>query len=228
MPNYRVYRDFLDAETHASLLAWTIDNEAKFKPTLVVSDHQKKAVYDPSSRRSMGLDNLGTTAELFRQSIINLVPTMVRNLRTTPFEPSEVVLELELVANNDGAFFEPHTDTFTGKRRQGGDRVLSAVYYFHAEPKAFSGGALRLYPFGGKKDKNAFVDVEPEQNTLLVFPSWALHQVLPVSCPSGRFADSRFNVNCWVVRPVPKPPDKRVATKRGRSPRSEEGSTPTA
>ena len=91
-------------------------------------------------------------------------------------------------------------DTYVGDARRASDRLLSAVYYFHAEPKAFSGGALRLYPFGAKKDEDSFADVQPEQNTLLVFPSWAPHEVLPVSCPSGRFSDSRFAVNCWIHR----------------------------
>ena len=116
----------------------------------------------------------------------------------TPFEPYKV--ELELVTNNEGAFFKPHIDTFMANARKASDRVLSVVYYFYAEPKAFSGGALRLYAFGTQEDDGKFADVEPEQNTLVAFPSWALHEVLPVSCPSRRFSDSRFNVNCWVHR----------------------------
>ena len=35
MPPYRVYRGFLDSATHASLLAWAMENEAKFEPSLV-------------------------------------------------------------------------------------------------------------------------------------------------------------------------------------------------
>ena len=76
-------------------------------------------------------------------------------------------------------------------------RVLSGVYYYNAEPKAFSGGALRLYAIGDA-DKAPYVDIEPAGNSLLVFPSWAPHEVMPVSCPSKRFADSRFTVTCMV------------------------------
>jgi Rps23 Pro-64 3,4-dihydroxylase Tpa1-like proline 4-hydroxylase len=111
-----------------------------------------------------------------------------------------VWVELNLVANNDGAFFKRHIDTFMGNARTASDRVLSAVYYFYAEPKAFSGGTLRLHSFGTTEHEGAFVDVQPEQNMLLAFPSSALHEVLPISCPSKRFSDSRFNVNCWVHR----------------------------
>jgi Rps23 Pro-64 3,4-dihydroxylase Tpa1-like proline 4-hydroxylase len=43
----------------------------------------------------------------------------------------------------------------------------------------------------------AFADIEPGQNRLVAFPSWAPHEVMPISCPSRRFIDSRFAVNCW-------------------------------
>ena len=50
---------------------------------------------------------------------------------------------------------------------------------------------------------NPHLDVAPEKDSLLIFPSWALHEVMPVVCPSGEFADSRFSVNCWVWRTLP-------------------------
>jgi hypothetical protein len=40
-------------------------------------------------------------------------------------------------------------------------RVITAVYYFHRLPKAFSGGVLRIYPLAGSKNSTAFVDIEP-------------------------------------------------------------------
>ena len=80
------------------------------------------------------------------------------------------------------------------------DRLLSGVYYFHREPKAFSGGALRFHRFGGGETQDDWIDVEPEQDSLVVFPTWARHEVLRVSCPSREFADSRFAVNVWLCR----------------------------
>jgi Rps23 Pro-64 3,4-dihydroxylase Tpa1-like proline 4-hydroxylase len=106
---------------------------------------------------------------LFRQRLLVFVPTLIRDLQVMPFEASEV--ELEMVANNDGAFFKPHIDTFTGVSRQASDRILSAVYYFNAEPKAFAGGVLRLYSLGTKAHEGSFSDVQPEQNMLVAFPS---------------------------------------------------------
>jgi Rps23 Pro-64 3,4-dihydroxylase Tpa1-like proline 4-hydroxylase len=102
------------------------------------------------------------------------------------------------VAHGDGAFFTRHFDTIRANDSdQKRIRVLSGVYYFNAEPKAFTGGALRLHAIGGKEGEN-FVDIEPARNSLVVFLSWAPHEVLPVSCPSKRFIDSRFAINYWV------------------------------
>jgi SM-20-related protein len=199
IPPYGWYRDFLDSATHASLLAWTMENETKFEASSVlrtfVRDDNK---HDSTLRTSLRASDFGPMKSVLRQRLLDFVPRLIEDLRVTPFEPSDI--ELELVANNDGAFFKRHIDTFMGEARKASDRVLSAVYYFHAEPKAFSGGALRLYSFGSKQGDDKFSDVQPEQNTLLAFPSWALHEVLPVTCPSSRFSDSRFNVNCWVHR----------------------------
>ena len=120
-------------------------------------------------------------------------------------------IELELNAYGDGAHFVPHIDISVGVgRRQigkedGEDRVISAVYYFYQEPKAFRGGALRLYRFGadasdpGAQEENS-IAFEPIQNSLVIFPSWAMHCVEPVLCPSGVFADYRFALNCWFCR----------------------------
>ena len=196
MPPYRVYNGFLGSDAHEALLAWTIENEAKFEPTTIGRGKENKV--DPLLRMSLAVRDFGPMMALLRQRVLDFVPTLIRDLRVTPFEPSKVTLEL--AAHNDGGFYKRHMDTFIGDARGASDRLLSAVYYFHAEPKAFSGGALRLYPFEAKKDEDNFADVLPVQNTLLAFPSWAPHEVLPVSCPSRRFSDSRFAVNCWLYR----------------------------
>jgi Rps23 Pro-64 3,4-dihydroxylase Tpa1-like proline 4-hydroxylase len=122
---------------------------------------------------------------------------LIAQLRVSTFEMAGI--EIQLVAHGDGAFYKPHIDTRTGPESDLSTvRVLSGVYYFHAEPKAFSGGALRLYDFAFGAHEPRFVDIEPERNTFVAFPSWARHEVLPVSCPTRQFIDSRFAVNCWV------------------------------
>jgi SM-20-related protein len=192
LPPHSVYRGFLDSQARAELLAWAIENQEKFEPSKVYGGRSDR-------RKSLRVRNFKPMETLLRQRVLDLFPTLIRDLRMPHFELSEMTTEL--VAHNDGAFFKRHSDRIYGAKR-GGHRVLSAVYYFHAEPKAFSGGALRLYSIGGEKDESSYVDVWPEQNTLLAFPSLASHEVLPISCPSGRFADSRFAVNFWLNRRV--------------------------
>ena len=121
--------------------------------------------------------------------------------------PPPSSLEFELNAYGDGGFFGRHIDISTGRDRvplgakPGEDRVITAVYYFHAEPKGFTGGALRLFRFGSDGGANGdSAAYEPLQNSILAFPSWASHDVEPVSCASGRFADYRFALNCWFCR----------------------------
>lgn len=196
MPPHVVLRDFLDAATAAGLLAFALLKQSDFAPTQTVGQ-----TIDPLTRVSMGLRELGLYRPLLKSKILGLVPELIARLQVTRFEACE--LETELVAHGDGAFYKRHADTQTAKY---GDvdriRVLSGVYYFNAEPKAFTGGALRLYAIGGNPDKD-FVDIEPIHNSLLVFPSWAPHEVMPVHCPSQRFIDSRFAINCWLNRRKP-------------------------
>lgn len=193
MPPYLVLRDFLDEATVAGLLDHAVAHQADFAPTKVGT----RAV-NPAMRVSSGTRDLGNFRAILKDKILGLVPKLIVDLRVTPFVASR--LETELVVHGDGAFYKRHIDTRTANHDDiNVIRVLSGVYYFNAEPKAFSGGALRLYAIGGN-DATDFVDIEPQRNSLLVFPSWAPHEVRPVSCPSGRFIDSRFAINCWVHR----------------------------
>src|SRR5262245_64089484 len=124
-----------------------------------------------------------------------MAPKLITDLHLTLFSPARY--EIELVAHGDGAFYSRHIDTDT---ERGADadmhRIVSGVYYFNNEPKAFSGGALRLYSFGPFASNSRFVDIEPSHNTFVVFPSWVLQDVLPVSCPCKRFMDFLLLIIC--------------------------------
>jgi Rps23 Pro-64 3,4-dihydroxylase Tpa1-like proline 4-hydroxylase len=191
-PPYHVIRNFLDAEAVAALLEFALANEAQYIPSTVYEQGHM-----PSVRVSSVLPDFGRFDELLRTTVRSQIPTLTTTLRVSPFEESRI--EIELAAHNDGAFYKPHIDTFTGPKTDlTAVRVISGVYYFHREPKAYTGGALRLYDFQRDESEPHFVDFEPEQNMFLAFPSWARHEVRKVSCPTRRFEDSRFAVNCWV------------------------------
>ena len=146
---------------------------------------------------------------MLSERLLAALPQVMAGTGTGGLPP--VSLELELAAHGDGAFYLPHLDIPVGARRKPvsgsphEDRVLSAVYYFHHLPKAFSGGELRLFRFGADSDATRadpanHVDLEPVGNNLVAFPSWIYHEVRPVSCPSGEFRDYRFALNCWYCR----------------------------
>ena len=194
-PPYLVLPDFLDEAAVAGLLDHTISRQAQFTPTGVGAKRGATSI-NPSVRVSMGLADLGPFRPMLKERILGLLPTLVERLRVKA--PEQPRLETQLVAHGDGAFYRQHIDTQTASYQERDRiRVLSGVYYFHTEPKAFTGGALRLYAIGGREGEN-FIDLEPARNCLLVFLSWAPHEVLPVTCPSKAFADSRFAINCWI------------------------------
>ena len=201
MPPFHLYRSFLGMGEREAVLDWTLSNRERFEPSKLGS-----GALDPARRRSLSLRDLGPLAPVLEARLRDLAGDIFERIGTRPF-PVDYV-EQVLIAYGDGAFFAAHTDMPVGPGRKplGGDRtgrherLLSAVYYFHGEPKGYSGGALRLHRFGSRGGDQDFVDVEPVQNGLLVFPAWARHEVRPVSCPSGRFEDHRFAVNCWLCR----------------------------
>ena len=191
-PPWLVRHDLLSAQECRDLLGLALASEGRFKPAAV-----DKGLVDPAIRRSSTLRDLGSFESLFERRVRAAVPDFIRELRLTSFDAGEI--ELELAAHNDGAHFALHGDLYTGGSSARGDRLLSAGYYFHRAPKAFSGGCLRMHRIGAVQG-DLGEDIAPEHNSLVVFPSWAPHEVLPVRCPSRAFADSRFAVNCWVYR----------------------------
>jgi predicted 2-oxoglutarate/Fe(II)-dependent dioxygenase YbiX len=197
MPPYLVIGSFLEEDTVAGLLDFALGHEHSFEPTKVGRASPK--TIKPKIRVSLGMRDLGPFKPILKSKMLALVPDLVAKLKTPAVNTPQ--LELQLVAHGDGAFYKRHIDTHTVPDRES-IRVLSGVYYFHSHPKAFTGGALRLYAIGDPA-MATFVDIEPEHNTLLVFPSWIIHEVMPVSCPSHRFVDSRFAINCWIYRSKP-------------------------
>ncbi|HEX3407201.1 MAG TPA: 2OG-Fe(II) oxygenase [Caulobacteraceae bacterium] len=190
LPPFRVLPDFLAPAETARLLDYAAANEDKFRPTKVGVGGNGRI--NPSFRVSLACRDLGESEPLLERKLRDIAGELVAALKATPFEISWI--ELQLVAHGDGAFYRRHIDTQTAADVEN-IRILSGVYYLHRAPKRFSGGALRLYAIG---DDTRFVDLEPVHNSLVVFPAWAPHEVMPVSCPDGAFMDSRFAVNCWL------------------------------
>jgi len=191
-----IVEDFLPAPEHAALLAFALANEARFHPAEVHARGEGR--YAPGMRNSLRFTgDLGAVGSAFISAITSSQQQMFAGTGTAPFPVKRC--EIELSAHGDGGFFGLHQDSLTGAERasRSADRVITAVYWFHVQPKAFSGGQFALYPLtpGGEPDL-----IEPRDNRLIAFNAMAPHAVQPVSCPAGTFAASRFSINCWLHR----------------------------
>ena len=201
MPPSTSRENFFDQATHDSLLRWTLANQARFFPATVY--RPQGLTVDPTARDNLILPDLGPVQDAVRRRLLAALPELASDLGCS--FPPNVMLELELSAYGDGAFYRAHTDTDIPTQRKDSvkaekdPRMLSAVYYFHRQPKAFEGGALRLHRWGEAdlSDPADFRDLEPADNRLVAFLSWSRHEVRPVFSPSGQFADYRFALNCW-------------------------------
>ena len=210
MPPHAQLKDFLSSATRQALLDWVSANRANFvDATVTKSKAGHGSRLDPEVRIALRLGNLGPLEDELRAGFLEALPKAMAAIGSQSPEPRSV--ELEITAYGDGAHFKPHLDIPIGPNRnplgarKGEDRVISAVYYFHNAPKGFSGGRLRLFRFGSDPSNCAEGDsvaIEPIDNSLLLFPSWAQHGVERVFCPSGNFDDYRYAVNCWYCRPL--------------------------
>lgn len=188
VPPFVVRDGFFDAATHSELLGFALAHEGEFVPSKIGPGELR-----PELRNSLTLRQvlLREWRPRIRARVAELLPGLQAELGIQPFAMGKI--EVQLLAYRDGAHYGRHRD-IARREDQPGMRVISAVHYFHSEPKGFGGGELRLHAVAGE----AFADVAPWQNGLLAFPSWAPHEVRPVACSSGRFADARFAVNIWV------------------------------
>ena len=196
IPPHLEIDDFLPADEHARLLAWAIRNRGAMELARIGSGQYAPGIRNANVLRK---DVKPRWKPALTERIRALVPTLFDRLGVPPV-PIHTI-ETQLVSYTDGCFVRPHLDTATESGREPTDRMLTAVYYFHREPKPFSGGELRLYPLSRPpEDAPQFLDLMPRENSIIAFSSWVPHEVLPVEVPSGRYADSRFAINFWVRR----------------------------
>ncbi len=190
-PPHRILTGWLGETQAARLMAYGLATEAQFVPTKLNDNGAGRL--DDVVRHSSVMKDLGAFAGPLRRKALALQAGLETAFDMTRAPANST--QMEIVAHGDGAFYRPHTDTYTGDEyTPGGRRRLTMVYYFHRQPRRFTGGRLRLFDLGGEQS----IDIEPAHDSLLVFPSYARHEVETISCPGGVFADSRFAVNIWL------------------------------
>ena len=187
--------EFLVVEEWQGLMYYALTHAPQFHRSQVLNT-TGASMLDTGYRRSSVLFDLGEFHGLFVQRLMTFLPHILFRIGVPEFPVSQV--EVQLTASSDGEFFRAHTDNDS----EGvGARLVTFVYFFHTEPRAFSGGELRIFDTvhnaGRAAATGAYRLVQPLQNQLVCFPSGCLHEILPVVCPSGAFEHSRFTINGW-------------------------------
>jgi SM-20-related protein len=184
--------NFLSAEEHQDLLAYVRQHEPEFVPTTTFTGVD-------NYRESVVLYAFPEYMQLISQRIQAILPDLFRKFGISPFVVSQI--EAQLTTHNDGQFYKIHNDNGS---QDTATRELTYVYYFYQEPKPFSGGELVIYDSQVQNNyyvqADSFKRVEPRNNSIVFFLSRYMHEVLPIRCPSGKFADSRFTINGWIRR----------------------------
>jgi Rps23 Pro-64 3,4-dihydroxylase Tpa1-like proline 4-hydroxylase len=194
-----VLDEFLAPQEVDELMRFTLEHEADFTASEVVSPIADGGVINYEHRRSRVLMDLGHHQDLILARIKAVLPEVLDRLGMEGFSIAD--LEAQVTASNDGDYFHFHSDN-------GSDRVasryLTFVYFFHREPRPFDGGELRIHD--ARLDDGAYVSagsyqtIVPQQNQIVFFPCELLHEITPVNCASQLFADSRFTLNGWLRR----------------------------
>jgi predicted 2-oxoglutarate/Fe(II)-dependent dioxygenase YbiX len=151
---------------------------------------------DTRLRRARTLDRVAELMPIIMPKLQALMPGMWPHLRMSPLALSTI--ECQISVHGDGDFFLTHTDNALPDIAH---RKVSYVYYFHREPKQFSGGLLRFYGTllegGSSACGQPWIDIDPPHNGLIIFPSPCHHEVTLVQCASRELTDQRLTVNGW-------------------------------
>jgi Rps23 Pro-64 3,4-dihydroxylase Tpa1-like proline 4-hydroxylase len=192
-----VLDEFLVPQELEELIRFTLEREAAFSVSEVVSPSADGGIVNYEHRRSRVLMDLAHHQDVIVARIKAVLPQVLGALGMAEFAISDV--EAQITASNHGDFFHFHSDN-------GSDRVasrrLTFVYFFHREPRQFEGGELRIHDAGLKDgtyvSQGSYQTIAPQQNQMVFFPCELLHEITSVNCASRRFADSRFTLNGWL------------------------------
>jgi SM-20-related protein len=195
---------FLDTKRLAGPLR-SIPARASFpSPFVLMSDALSDEVHRALIAHALSQDTGGLQSgyELRELSLDPLEESVTKPLRShmesgravlgVPDEV-KVQLELRLFAIGDTQAVSCHANPAN---------ILHMVYYFHRQPKGFTGGGVRLFDSRTENGmrRASFRDLEIGDNVLLIFPEHVVSGGLPVRCPTRAFADGLFVIQASLRR----------------------------
>lgn len=198
-PPYVLIENFLSEIEAEQAMAYALAHQSGFRDSTVAHvDARGSYTTDTRLRRSRILDDVSGMAPLIGRRLHERMPRIFQALEMQPI--AFRTMELQLSVHGDGDFFNTHTDNGLPEIAH---RTMSYVYYFHREPKRFTGGHLKLYRTviheGTHSAGDLVADIDPPRNGLMVFPSYIQHEVTPLTCPSTALEDQRLTLNGWLV-----------------------------
>jgi hypothetical protein len=191
--------NFLSPADRAAMAEAVMPHLDAFEATTVNDDGEGKLNHDYRVSTMMPTAMVGPAREIIVPHVQRLIDALdVPALMNLP-RPGERI-EFQITCSGDGAFFGAHADRTDTNLSH---RMLTFVYYFNRAPGSFGGGDLRIFDgFGDRKvSMDSFTRVKPIDNSIILFPSWAVHEVERVSVPSRDPADGRFTANAWFYHP---------------------------
>lgn len=196
-PPHVLIPDFMTEAERARILDFTLAHMEGFQASGAYSakDPRNTAL----ARRSRILDgpHNSAMADLIFPKLLALMPKLWPQLRMRPTPLNK--LECQITAHGDGDFFDMHIDNGAPSIAH---RLVSYVFYFHREPKQFSGGHLRLYHTkiegGATACGSLAADIDPPGNSIIIFPPNIHHEVTPIRCASSALTDQRLTMNGWM------------------------------
>ena len=190
---------FLPPDECDALLRFAVSHRDQFVPGRVTGCNLRDGELRPETRRALVAVERKLQGQMswFKAKLAGAAENALGRLPVRDLESHEI--ELNLTAHRDGDFFRVHMDGDPVES----DRRLSYVYYFHRQPRRFSGGDLLLYDTNRQENgfrPGVFTRIEPLHNSIVFFPSDCYHEITPVSGAQD-FADARFTVNGWFLKP---------------------------
>ena len=186
------------------LLALAIEDREHFNPSDAgVSPRGgdgEQSSGDPLARITLQADYRCSQSFMprFLPKIRSLAPDILARLRMECL--SRCGIEAYVRGYLTGGFFAAHYDDQLDRHRR---RKLNFVYFFHRQPRRFSGGDLLLYDTDVDAEafsQENFSRIVPLRNSIIFFPSRCWHSVTPVQCETDDFGDGRWVVNGHVER----------------------------
>ena len=180
--------NFLTSAEGERLLSWVRAKRERFAPAKVGPIGRRRV--DVSERCALAAPPVAckNLDAWFVPKVRAVLPSVSAQLGLHSLDDCGIVPHA--VAYLNGGYGRPHCDS----------PPLVCSYYFHVQPRDFSGGDLLLYDTQvGTWDFDlwAFSRLQPTANSIVFHPGAYMHEVTPVVCGPD-FLDARLSVTCGI------------------------------